>query len=197
MQHNLLAGNFEPGDFKIPRLSVPFPTLNEGKLSAVAPPGVGETRVAIPWIGEYFAAGYQYFVGVAVILSIILFMVGGIRYMTSHGSSESISKAKEMISHAALGMVLALGSYLILYTINPELVEFKALTVQVVSTDPIEDITIIDHEAASAPYTPEEATHIDEKAKQSKAVEKLEEKIEASGADWQSTINEIDQSMPQ
>lgn len=116
----------EPIPITTPRLNIPIPTLP--KLSEVPPATPGEA-VVIPWVGEYFAAAYQYFVGVAVIVAIIMMMVGGLQWSASAGSGERINAAKSKITNGLLGMFLALGSYLILFTINPDLVKFKALSI--------------------------------------------------------------------
>jgi hypothetical protein len=49
-------------------------------------------------------------------------MVGGYMYITSAGNSASTGKAKETITDAIIGLLLALTSWLLLYTINPDLV---------------------------------------------------------------------------
>lgn len=111
-----------------PRLNIPFPTLQDGKLSGIPETAPGDD-IIIPWIGEYFAAAYQYMVGVAVILGIILIMVGGLQWSASAGNAEKVGAAKKRITSAVMGVTLALGSYLILYTVNPALVEFKGLRI--------------------------------------------------------------------
>ncbi len=122
-----------------PKLNIPIPTLP--KLSDV-PPVTDGGQVVIPWVGEYFAAAYQYFVGIAIIVAIIMMMVGGLQWSASAGSSERIGAARSKITNGLMGMFLALGSYLILYTINPDLVKFKALVIPSISRVEIdEDIT--------------------------------------------------------
>lgn len=57
-----------------------------------------------------------------IIIALIAIIVAGYIYMTAGGSAEQVSKAKTIIASALLGIVLALAAYLILRTINPELV---------------------------------------------------------------------------
>lgn len=114
----------DPLPITTPKLNIPIPTLP--KLSDV-PPVADGGQVVIPWVGEYFAAAYQYFVGITIIVAIIMMMVGGLQWSASAGSSERINAARSKITNGLMGMFLALGSYLILYTINPDLVKFKAL----------------------------------------------------------------------
>jgi len=52
-------------------------------------------------------------------------MYGGVIWLTSGGSTERISQAKQYISGAISGMVLLLASYLILNTVSPDLVALQ------------------------------------------------------------------------
>lgn len=69
-------------------------------------------------------------IGIAALFMITL---GGFWYMTSAGDSGRMTTAKEMISDALLGLVVVFIAYLLLYVINPDLVNvninFKAVTV--------------------------------------------------------------------
>lgn len=122
--------------FKAPQLSVPIPGMEPFKDIPAAEKG---GNLAIPWLAQYIAAGYKYFVGIAVILAIVLMMIGGFQWMTSGGNSEGVSSGKKRITHAVLGLGLALGSYTILYTINPDLVELNTLNIRNVSNETNDD----------------------------------------------------------
>lgn len=75
-------------------------------------------------ISKYVKAVYDYLLSIVGITAAIVLMVGGIMWLTAGGSSEKVSQAKSWISGSLTGMVLALTSYLILQTINPQLVSF-------------------------------------------------------------------------
>lgn len=79
-------------------------------------------------LGEYIAALFLFFVSVAGILATVMIMYGGVKYVVSFGNPQKISDAKDTITSAMLGLAIALGSYVILMTINPNLVQFKGLT---------------------------------------------------------------------
>ncbi|MFA6908435.1 MAG: lytic transglycosylase domain-containing protein [Patescibacteria group bacterium] len=85
-------------------------------------------------IGEWISAFYVFFVGIAGILSTVMIMWGGYQYVTSFGSQTQLTKAKEQIESSIIGLVLSLGAYIILVTINPALVNFKNLSIKYVST---------------------------------------------------------------
>jgi len=87
----------------------------------------------IPWISQYISVIYQYIVGLAAMLAAIIVMAGGFIWLTSAGSPDRVKQAKELILGALLGLFLALFSYLILYTINPELVANKPLKIKMVT----------------------------------------------------------------
>lgn len=61
-------------------------------------------------------------IGIAAVLAVIMIVMGGIQYMTSELIS-SKEEGKKRITNAILGLLIALGAYLILYTINPNLLK--------------------------------------------------------------------------
>lgn len=89
-----------------------------------------EIKVDNALLANYIKTLYKFFVGIAGILAVIMIAFGGLQWLFSGGSSEKISKAKETIIGAVMGLILALGSYLILNTINPALVSFKSFDIK-------------------------------------------------------------------
>ncbi len=75
-------------------------------------------------IGAYLQSLYTFGVSAAAGLAVIMVIWGGIEYITS-ASGEGKGGGKEKITSAILGLLLALGSYIILNTINPELLTLK------------------------------------------------------------------------
>ena len=73
----------------------------------------------------YIAGIYRYFASVAGILATAMIMYGGYKYVVSFGSPQKISEAKDIIVSAMIGLVITLGSYAILYFINPNLTTLK------------------------------------------------------------------------
>lgn len=80
---------------------------------------------------------YNYGIGIAGILAAIMLMAGGIVWLTSAGSSEKISKAKDLMFGSIIGLVLLFSSWMLLRTINPALVDFRIQDVK-----PIDNIKI-------------------------------------------------------
>lgn len=73
-------------------------------------------------LGRYLNLMIKIFLGVSAVLAMVMIMAGGLEYMTSELIS-SKEHGKERISNAIFGLLLAFGAYLILYTINPDLLE--------------------------------------------------------------------------
>ncbi|MBI2053647.1 MAG: hypothetical protein HYT41_02795 [Candidatus Sungbacteria bacterium] len=71
-------------------------------------------------IGTILSRFYVFGVSMTAIAALIMFTIGGVRYMIS--GDHDPGPAKDQMKNALFGLILALTSYLILYTINPDLV---------------------------------------------------------------------------
>ncbi len=78
-------------------------------------------------IGKYILAIYNYLIGGVGILATVVMMYAGVLWITAGGSSEQIGKAKGYIGSALTGLILAFASYMILHTLNPDLLTFKPI----------------------------------------------------------------------
>jgi len=79
----------------------------------------------MPSLTDAFQNLYTYIISIAGVIALIALIIGGILYLTSTGEPEKLSKARKQILAAFLGIIILLSSYLILRTINPELVSFE------------------------------------------------------------------------
>ncbi len=77
------------------------------------------------YIAKMIKAFYNYGIGIAGILAAIMLMAGGLIWLTSAGSSEKITQAKNIMSGSVVGLVILFGSWMLLRTINPALVDFR------------------------------------------------------------------------
>ncbi len=98
----------------------------------------GDTYLYVPYIGEYLSVVYRYLVVIAGLVAVIVIIIAGIQWTASGGNSSSIESAKNRIVGALTGLGLAVGSYIILYTINPELVNFRSLKIKYIPGVPVE-----------------------------------------------------------
>jgi len=80
-------------------------------------------------VAKYIKAIYQYGIGVVGILSAVVLMFGGLLWLTAGGNTGQVTEAKEWIKASLTGLIIALFSYIILLTINPDLVQFKTLNI--------------------------------------------------------------------
>src|SRR3989338_2929700 len=71
-------------------------------------------------LGTYLNLMIKIFIGLCAVLSVVMIVMGGVEYMTSE-LARTKESGKEKIEHAILGLVIALGAWALLYTINPNL----------------------------------------------------------------------------
>lgn len=83
----------------------------------------------MPWIGEYVVALYRWAVTVISILAVVMIVIAGAKWMLAAGNASKIGDAKDGIKQAMIGLLLVLGTNIILGFINPELVIFRPFKV--------------------------------------------------------------------
>ncbi len=94
-------------------------------------------------LGEYVAAAYKWMIGASTLIAIVLIMVGGLQWTMAAVSAEQIAKAKKRIVNGVVGLVLLLSTYLILATVNPNL-----LKLQVPQLPMIKTVALVDGETS-------------------------------------------------
>jgi hypothetical protein len=72
--------------------------------------------VLVIWIGGLIAFGFLIY--------------GGVLYLISSGNPNAVNSAREQMIAAFFGLLVLLSSYLILYTINPQIISNKPLTLK-------------------------------------------------------------------
>lgn len=87
-------------------------------------PSAGGSTTTVENFGDYIGVMYQFLLGFAMTVAIVFVMVGGIRYVIGASTGE-IGKAKDMIMKAVSGFVLLMFAYVILYTVNPNLLKLQ------------------------------------------------------------------------
>ncbi|MFH1412794.1 MAG: pilin [bacterium] len=80
-------------------------------------------------ICEYILAIYKYMIGVIGIFAAVALIIGGVIWITSAGSPGRIGMAKDWIAGSLIGLALALSAFLILATINVDLVLCRHLEI--------------------------------------------------------------------
>ena len=77
------------------------------------------------FLPAYIRYLFNFAIVIAGLVAFASLVYGGFRYLTSAGNPVAISDAKSQITAGILGLILILGSYLLLTTINPQLVILK------------------------------------------------------------------------
>ncbi len=119
--------SFKPG------LEIRLPGLTFSDLSNTIDE---EGYLHIPWIGEFIKALYNFGLVIVSIVAVVMIIMQGAKIVVSGG--ESKVEGYKKIGQIAIGLVIAWGSYAILYTINPALVEFESLKVRYIQPDKLE-----------------------------------------------------------
>lgn len=109
-----------------PVLEIPIPTI---QLSTAKVQTEGDIKnIDIPWIAQYFTGIYKYAVGIGGFIAAVMLMLGGLQYLTSADSTRT-SAAKKRITDSLTGLVIILGSYLLLTALNPDLTTFSSMKI--------------------------------------------------------------------
>ncbi len=80
--------------------------------------------------GAYVAGIYQYASGVIGVVAAFMVLYGGLKWITASGNTKRVDDAKATIYAAIAAIILILGSYTLLYTINPQLTNLQLPNVQ-------------------------------------------------------------------
>ncbi|MBP6945033.1 hypothetical protein KBD61_04155 [Patescibacteria group bacterium] len=117
--------------------TVPTPPVNQVNAPAAA------NRDAVPLtlsqpidgvtvvsdLGGYIALVYRYVIGLAGTAAVIMIVYGGFRYLLG-SAMDDVSAGKTIIQDAIIGLLLVLGSYFILSTVNPNTLSLKLPNIQ-------------------------------------------------------------------
>ncbi|MFA4845057.1 MAG: hypothetical protein WC654_00660 [Patescibacteria group bacterium] len=109
-------------DAIIPNLSIDIPGVSFSKVLSEG--GV----LKINFLQDYIAGVYKYLIGIGTLIAIVFIMIGGLQYSLAAGTGD-VKKAQERIRNAVTGLALLLSVYLLLATVNPNLVIFQPLRV--------------------------------------------------------------------
>lgn len=107
--------------------------LPDGVFSADKIP-VGELKNGVmssDLFAKYIQAFYNYGMKIVGILAAVVLMAGGLLWLTSAGNDSRITQAKELIGGSIIGSLVLLSSWVILNTINPELLNLQVIKTEV------------------------------------------------------------------
>jgi hypothetical protein len=96
------------------------------------PPGPGPAALASINLGPvsiYVNQIYIWSLAVAALLALFMIVVGGYITLTARGNAAQASKGKTYITSSLIGLILLFGAYILLNTINPDLVNFRNIDI--------------------------------------------------------------------
>jgi hypothetical protein len=109
------------------KLQVKIPGMAKFSEAQVVQEG-GKVKIYINWIAEYLVGFYRYAIGIIGIFAVVGMAIGGVIWIMSAGNPSMVGMGREWVMSSLLGLILALGSYIILNSINSEFVNFKPIS---------------------------------------------------------------------
>lgn len=100
----------------------PTGTAAAGYEPLVEIPGVPEGPVDI---SKYLLGIYDFLLSIVGIVAVVMLIWGGMQYIAAAGNGGAVTTAKESIKDALFGLLLALLSYVIVGTINPDVLYLR------------------------------------------------------------------------
>lgn len=138
-----------------PVLNVAIPNLTFSKgISGPCSYNEADTCIKTNYLGEYLNGLYGFLLTAAAVIAIVMIMVGGLQYTLGAANEEQAKKGKEKIKNSVTGLVLLLCVFLILQTINPQLVFLKIVELR--NLDEVPMAAVEESAAISADSGPEE-----------------------------------------
>lgn len=147
--------------------------VESDRTSVIEEDGTRIVTIHSSLLARYIQSIYKYAIGVGITLAMVMVAVGGVIWLTSAGSPDKIGQAKNYISGAMIGLVLLLGSYTILKSININLTKLNAIKVEVIAGT----------EYGCCQYTEEDGTTV-----ASREIER-DCKADSEGRKWEWSVN--------
>ena len=101
-----------------------YATLAQVKLETALPP-IPSQPAPGEGLPQYINYLFVFGLGLITIVALGQMIIGGITYILAAGNAAKVEDAKDTIFQALLGVGILLISYLLLRTINPDLVSLK------------------------------------------------------------------------
>ena len=111
-----------------PVLSVPIPGVS------FSPARLNNGEVTVPFLAQYILGVYRFAIGAAALLASIMVVYGGFRYLLGSTLGD-VKEGKTVIQNAVIGLIVLLCSYVILQSVNPELVNLRPLKLSYIVRD--------------------------------------------------------------
>ncbi len=117
----------------------------------------GTENLAGSNLPDYISALYKIALVIVTLSAVLMLSIGGFLYLTSAGNTSSMGNAKEIIYDSLIGLVIALSAWLVLYVINPDLVELNMGSLSPMAASSLATNTTPTGPAPGGYYTHDEA----------------------------------------
>jgi len=104
-------------------VSIAVPAMAFAQTQPQSPSATNPCNAATS-IGQCVSRIYIWALAAAALLALLYMIFGGYLVMTAAGNAQQRSKGIDYINSSLIGVALLLSAYLILNTINPDLVDF-------------------------------------------------------------------------
>lgn len=127
-----------------PELAVPIPGVT------FTPPIDDGDDIVVPFLAQYISGIYRYLLGICTLVAIIVVIVGGFQYLLGQ-TTGSAQTGLTMIKDAVAGLIVLYASYLILWTVNPKLVNLQPIRLARIQSVGIGETSGLDGDFSSVP----------------------------------------------
>lgn len=128
----------------------------DGDYAVLAPlPGIADNVGDTTTLEKYLPQVFNILIGLSAVTAVLMIVIGGFQYMSSD-AIQGKSAGKERIKNAIYGLVLVISAWLILYTINPNLLEINLNIDAVTTTSPPGGGELTPGGGTGTPLTPEQ-----------------------------------------
>lgn len=110
-------------------------TAAEGDPTVLAPlPGVANRAGDTTTFNQYVPAIFNLAIGLSAVFAVFMIVVGGFQYISTDAIQKK-SDGKERIKNSVYGLIMVICAYLVLYTINPNLLKLD-LNIETIKVSP-------------------------------------------------------------
>lgn len=114
-----------------PRLEVLIPSVEFSQVVK------SDQDLTVPWLAQYLVGATRFLTSIVGVVASVMIAIGGFQYLTAGGDKTRVEAGRKRIENALIGLVLALGAYVLLYAINPRLLAFQGISLLQVRTESV------------------------------------------------------------
>lgn len=113
-----------------------IPILNVDVGAVFTAPTIIDGKTQVNFFAVYLNAIYKLLMVAGSVIATVMIMVAGLQYTLARGNPKAITKAKDRIKNAVIGLVILMCAYTLAYLIDPSTTSFASL--QIKSVDRVE-----------------------------------------------------------